>query len=68
MELWVSLFTAGELDQMAFKGPFQLKRFYASRCGKGKKAPAHTKNGNETLPKLIPTIPVSSVQLLLTHQ
>ena len=25
MELWVSLFTAGELDQMAFKGPFQLK-------------------------------------------
>jgi len=26
MELYVSLLTAGELDQMAFKGPFQLKR------------------------------------------
>ena len=24
MELWVSPFTAGGLDQMAFKGPFQL--------------------------------------------
>jgi len=30
MEVWVSLFTAGELDQMAFKGPFQLKQFYDS--------------------------------------
>ena len=28
MELWVSLLTAGELDQMSFKGPFQLKQFY----------------------------------------
>jgi len=27
MELWVSLFIAGELDQAAFRGPFQLKRF-----------------------------------------
>jgi len=25
MELCVSLFIAGELDQVAFKGPFQLK-------------------------------------------
>ena len=25
--LWVSLFTAGGLDQMAFKGPFQLRGF-----------------------------------------
>ena len=25
MELWVSLCTAGEWDQMAFKGPFQLR-------------------------------------------
>ena len=25
MELWVSLFSAGELEQMAFRGPFQLK-------------------------------------------
>ena len=24
-ELWVSLLTAGEWDQMAFKGPFRLK-------------------------------------------
>ena len=30
MELWVSLFIAGELDQMAFNGPFQLKPFYDS--------------------------------------
>jgi len=29
MELWVSLFIAGELDQMTFKGPFQLKPFCA---------------------------------------
>ena len=28
MELWVSLFIAEELDQTAFKGPFQLKPFY----------------------------------------
>jgi len=27
MELRVSLFIAGELDQMAFKDPFQLKPF-----------------------------------------
>ena len=26
----MSLFSAGELDQMAFKGPFQLKHFYDS--------------------------------------
>ena len=30
MELYVSLFTAGELDWMAFKGPFQLKQLYDS--------------------------------------
>ena len=24
IELWMSLFTAGQLHQMAFKGPFQL--------------------------------------------
>ena len=30
MQLCVSLFTAEELDQMAFKSPFQLKRFYDS--------------------------------------
>ena len=30
MELWASLSTAGELGQMAFKGPFQLKPFYDS--------------------------------------
>jgi len=29
MELWVSLFSAGGLDQMAFKGPFQLKQFHS---------------------------------------
>ena len=28
MELWVSLLTAGELDQMAFKGFFRLKQCY----------------------------------------
>ena len=33
MELWVSLFIAGGLDQMAFKGPFQLKPFYDSKSG-----------------------------------
>ena len=27
IELYVSLFIAAELDQMAFKDPFQLKRF-----------------------------------------
>ena len=27
MELWVSLCTAGGVDQMVFKGPFQLTRF-----------------------------------------
>ena len=27
MELWVSLFSAGRLDWMAFWGPFQLKQF-----------------------------------------
>jgi len=27
----VSLLTAGELDQMTFKDPFQLKRFYLSK-------------------------------------
>ena len=27
MELWVSLCIARDLDQMAFKGPFQLKQF-----------------------------------------
>ena len=26
MELWVSLFIAGEFDQLASKGPFQLKK------------------------------------------
>ena len=30
MELQVSLFTAGQLDQMALKGPFRLKQFYDS--------------------------------------
>lgn len=30
IELEVPLLTAGELDQMTFKGPFQLKRFYSS--------------------------------------
>ena len=30
VELWVSLFIARELEQMAFKGPFQLKQLYAS--------------------------------------
>ena len=30
IELRVSLFAAGGLDQMAFKGPFQLRRFYNS--------------------------------------
>jgi len=28
VELWVLLVIAGEWDQMAFKGPFQLKPFY----------------------------------------
>ena len=27
MELWVSLFIAEELDELTFKGPFQLKQF-----------------------------------------
>ena len=31
MELWVSLFVAGELDQMAFKGPFRVIRLYDSK-------------------------------------
>jgi len=30
IKLQVSLFIAGELDQLTFKGPFQLKRFYVS--------------------------------------
>jgi len=30
MELWVSLFIAGELDHIFFKDPFQLKQFYGS--------------------------------------
>ena len=30
MELQASLFIAEELDQMAFKGPFQLRQFYNS--------------------------------------
>jgi len=30
MELSVSLFSAGEWDQMAFSGPFQLKQLYDS--------------------------------------
>jgi len=30
MELWVSLFIAGEWDWMAFKSVFQLKPFYDS--------------------------------------
>jgi len=30
MELWVSPFIAGKLDQMAFEGPFQLKQFFDS--------------------------------------
>jgi len=30
VELWVFLFIGGELDQMAFKVPFQLKSFYDS--------------------------------------
>ena len=30
MELWVSLFIAGELDQVVFKGPFQLQQSYDS--------------------------------------
>jgi len=30
MELWLSLFVAGELNQMAFKGLFQLKQCYDS--------------------------------------
>ena len=34
MELWVFLLLAGELDQMAFKGPFQLKQLYDSKWGK----------------------------------
>ncbi len=29
MELWVSLCTAGEWEQTAFRGPFQLKPFMA---------------------------------------
>jgi len=28
MELWVSLFVAKELAQMAYKDSFQLKQFY----------------------------------------
>jgi len=30
MELQVSLFTAGKLDQMASNDPFQLRQFYSS--------------------------------------
>jgi len=30
MEQWVSLFIAGELDQVIFKGSFQLKQSYDS--------------------------------------
>ena len=26
IKLWASLFIAGQLDQMAFEGPFQLKQ------------------------------------------
>ena len=33
----MSLFTAGELNQMAFKGPFQLKWFYDSVIGSVRK-------------------------------
>jgi len=31
MELWVPLSIAGDLDQMDFEGPSQLKWFYDSR-------------------------------------
>ena len=34
MELWLSLFTAGESGKMVFKGPFQLQRFYDSKAEK----------------------------------
>lgn len=30
LELWVSLFIAGQLDQVAFTCPFQLKGFFDS--------------------------------------
>lgn len=36
MELWVPMFMAGELDQMALKGPFQMKRFYETSQEQGK--------------------------------
>jgi len=32
MELWLSLFVAGELNQMAFKGLFQLRQFCNYFC------------------------------------
>jgi len=32
IKLWVPLLTAGELDQMAFKVPFQLKWFHDLKC------------------------------------
>jgi len=28
MELWISLFIAGEMDWMAFRDPFQIPGFY----------------------------------------
>ena len=31
IKLWVSLFISGELDQMTFKVPFQLKKFFGSK-------------------------------------
>ena len=34
MELWVSLFSARELDQKASEGPFQVKPFYDSMVKK----------------------------------
>ena len=36
MELWVPMFIAGELDQMALKGPFQIKPFYETSQEQGK--------------------------------
>jgi len=42
----VSLFIAGELNEMTFKGPFQLKQFYDSIIFQGKKKEEKKKKKN----------------------
>jgi len=54
MELWVSLFIAGQLDQMAFKGSFQLKSFYDSMTKRSMACTANVAYHATLLPTITP--------------